>query len=477
MNEKDREFMQLAIEEAAHSEWGSETDPKVGAVVVKDGEFVDSAHRGEQAKGDHAEFTVLHKKIRSKDLTEGAILYTTLEPCTTRSHDKLPCAGWIVRKGIRRVVIGILDPNPNICGKGYWRLVDAGIEVEFFPFDLARQIIELNRPFIQEHQGGARVAPAFAREVSKWKNRSISPYVGLGWRDALSLQDCPNLREGWSLDQVVMRINEAEPFVLPKEYEPLYREFFQCYYEEKDFKDDNENLMLKRNPIAFSDKPSLVLEVTPTKYSLVQFYCNQIAPREADRGVLIADLVQGSLKAKFANSLCMQMVVVTSESKLLVTRRSPKVNKAYYPRTWSVSVEEQLSREDFENGPERAALSWASRLLREELGLHEDYYHPDNIRLLSVFLEADILNTAVCTYAELRIDAPELDAILQGLARTDYEFTEWTFLDLNRTDLLRQLFRPRKEYHPATGFRLLYTLLKRFGSPSDTELCEVIGRP
>lgn len=467
INEEDREFMQLAIEEAAKSKWGSETDPKVGAVVVKDGKLIGSAHRGQEAKGDHAEFTLLQKVLRSKELTAGATLYTTLEPCTTRKHDKLPCAKWIIQKGIRRVLIGILDPNPTICGRGYWQLVEANIEVEFFTSGLARQIIELNCQFIQQHRGRKCIASIFEQEIVKKKSSTITPYVGVGWRDALSLQDCPNLREGWPPSQVVIKIDETESFALPEEYGPAYEDFFKRCYEKKRFKDNNEKLMLRRNPTAFSDQPSLVLEVIPTKYSLVQFYCYIIALRP-ERDALINDFIRGSLRANFAHSLCMHMVVVTRDDKLLLTKRSQKVD--YHPGTWSASIEEQLSREDLESGSERVALSWASRLLKEELGLQQDSYHPDNLRLLSVFLEADILNTAVCVYAELRIDELELDIILRGRARTDYEFTEWAFLDVEKAKLLTELFHPRRQYHPTSGFRLLYTLLKRFGSPTTDDL-------
>ena len=115
----DIDFMNMAIEQAQKSKSDNEWDPKVGAVVVKDGNVVERAYRGETGRGHHAEFAALHVKARSEELLKGATLYTTLEPCTTRGHDKLPCTGWILRKKVKRVVIGILDPNPNICGRGY----------------------------------------------------------------------------------------------------------------------------------------------------------------------------------------------------------------------------------------------------------------------------------------------------------------------------------------------------------------------
>lgn len=126
--------------------------PKVGALVVRDGVVLGEAYRGEHHPGDHAEFTLLEKNLEGVSL-EGATLFTTLEPCTTgrdATKGKRPCADWIVDRRIARVVIGVLDPNETICGRGERRLVAAGIDVARFDPDLMREIEDLNREFTQE---------------------------------------------------------------------------------------------------------------------------------------------------------------------------------------------------------------------------------------------------------------------------------------------------------------------------------------
>ena len=122
--DEDRRFALMAVEEALRSVSEDERPhPKVGAVVALDTKLSD-------------------------ELVAGATVYTTLEPCTTRKHPKIPCAQRLVDRKIARVVIGMLDPNPDIRGLGDQMLSDANIEIQLFPRDLRAQVEEMNREFI-----------------------------------------------------------------------------------------------------------------------------------------------------------------------------------------------------------------------------------------------------------------------------------------------------------------------------------------
>lgn len=154
-HDADMKFMKLAVEEAARcvSEQGR-ISPKVGAVAAKGLELIGAAHRSEINPGEHAEFTLLEKKYPDVSFAH-ATLYTTLEPCTSRNHPKRPCVQWIIDSRVSRVVIGMLDPNENIRGKGVFALRDAGIQVDLFPRELMHELEGMNRQFIRsQRQGG-----------------------------------------------------------------------------------------------------------------------------------------------------------------------------------------------------------------------------------------------------------------------------------------------------------------------------------
>jgi pyrimidine deaminase RibD-like protein len=158
VNNGERAFMKMAIEQARKSiPEDDRAHPRVGVIVVKDGKVLAAAHRGEYP-GNHAEFVALEKKLGDETIV-GSTLYTTLEPCTTRNHPKIPCAERIRERKVARVVVGMLDPNPEIRGLGWNSLRDGGIAVETFPTDLMSEIEELNRDFTRQFKRQAKPVP------------------------------------------------------------------------------------------------------------------------------------------------------------------------------------------------------------------------------------------------------------------------------------------------------------------------------
>lgn len=142
-----RQWMRMAVDLGKRSiSEGDPTKPYVGAVVVQDGNVVGSGHRGMTAPGHHAEFGVLQGI--PPELLEGAVVFSTLEPCSNRNHPKIPCAHRLVDAKVSAVYVGIYDPNPTIYRQGWNILNKARILVRDFPADLRDEIAVDNTQFL-----------------------------------------------------------------------------------------------------------------------------------------------------------------------------------------------------------------------------------------------------------------------------------------------------------------------------------------
>ena len=123
----DLKFMRLALSLAQRGYGTTSTNPMVGAVLVKHGKIIGRGwHR--RAGLPHAEIEALHDAQRHGFSAKGATLYVTLEPCSTQGRTP-PCTDAIIAAGIKRVVVGAVDPNPKHAGKGFKILKHAGIAV------------------------------------------------------------------------------------------------------------------------------------------------------------------------------------------------------------------------------------------------------------------------------------------------------------------------------------------------------------
>ena len=156
--------MQLAIDEMKKSitelRKDGQTNPKVGAVLISPlGELLGTAYRGELREGDHAEYTLLDKKLRDKCIA-GSILFATLEPCANgaRNLPKIECAQRIVNARIKKVYVGIEDPDPKVARKGIKFLMESDVEVEMFDKDLQDIVEQGNKQFLKEATLRAQVA-------------------------------------------------------------------------------------------------------------------------------------------------------------------------------------------------------------------------------------------------------------------------------------------------------------------------------
>ena len=133
------DFMQRALDLAQEALGTTSPNPAVGAVIATDGEVVGEGYTLPPGQR-HAEIGALEQ---AGERAKGATLYTTLEPCCNFGRTP-PCTRSIISAGIARVHVGVIDPNPNVAGRGCAELEAAGIKVIV---ESERQATELYRAF------------------------------------------------------------------------------------------------------------------------------------------------------------------------------------------------------------------------------------------------------------------------------------------------------------------------------------------
>jgi len=124
MKKTDETFMRRALELAVKGQGRTSPNPVVGAVIVKSGKIVGEGYH-KRAGDAHAEIVAL-RKAGSK--ARGADLYITLEPCCHYGRTP-PCCDAIIKSGIKRVIVGLRDPNPLVSGRGIGILKNHKISV------------------------------------------------------------------------------------------------------------------------------------------------------------------------------------------------------------------------------------------------------------------------------------------------------------------------------------------------------------
>ncbi|WP_435627368.1 bifunctional diaminohydroxyphosphoribosylaminopyrimidine deaminase/5-amino-6-(5-phosphoribosylamino)uracil reductase RibD [Candidatus Ferrigenium straubiae] len=122
---QDSAWMAQALRLAERGLYSTSPNPRVGCVLVKDGDIVGTGWH-ERAGEPHAE---VHALREAGEAARGATAYVTLEPCSHHGRTP-PCAGALVEAGVARVAVAVQDPNHRVAGEGIAKLRAAGIAVE-----------------------------------------------------------------------------------------------------------------------------------------------------------------------------------------------------------------------------------------------------------------------------------------------------------------------------------------------------------
>lgn len=143
----DHAYMARALELARKGLYSTHPNPRVGCVIVRDGDVVGEGWHA-RAGEPHAE---VHALRQAGERARGATAYVTLEPCSHHGRTP-PCADALINAGVARVVAAMQDPNPQVSGNGLLRLMHAGIAVQSGVLEAEARV--LNAGFIKRMEHG-----------------------------------------------------------------------------------------------------------------------------------------------------------------------------------------------------------------------------------------------------------------------------------------------------------------------------------
>lgn len=193
----DHAHMAHALQLAARGLHTTSPNPRVGCVLVRDGQVVGEGWH-ERAGEPHAE---VHTLRQAGEAARGATAYVTLEPCSHYGRTP-PCAEALVKAGVARVIAAMQDPNPLVAGKGLSLLQSQGIAVASgLMSSEARELnvgfvsrMERNRPWVRAKVAASLdgrtalengvsqwiTSPAARRDGQQWRARACAILTGMG---------------------------------------------------------------------------------------------------------------------------------------------------------------------------------------------------------------------------------------------------------------------------------------------------------
>lgn len=146
-SDTDHFYMARAIQLAEKGLYSTQPNPRVGCVIVRDGQIVGEGYH-QKAGGAHAEVYALRQAAEN---AKDATAYVSLEPCSHQGKTP-PCADALINAGVKRVLCAMQDPNPLVSGQGLEKLRKAGIEISSGL--LQEEAKALNPGFIKRMQTG-----------------------------------------------------------------------------------------------------------------------------------------------------------------------------------------------------------------------------------------------------------------------------------------------------------------------------------
>jgi diaminohydroxyphosphoribosylaminopyrimidine deaminase / 5-amino-6-(5-phosphoribosylamino)uracil reductase len=238
MEENQEKYMQRCLQLAKLGEGHTAPNPMVGCVIVNDGKIIGEGFH-QLCGGPHAEVNAIYS-VKNERLLQYSTLYVNLEPCSYFGKTP-PCTDLIIEKKISRVIIGSVDPNPEVAGRGIKKLIDAGCSVlegvllnecqklnrRFFTFHLKKRpyiilkwaqtlngFVDIVRT-IEEHGKPVWITDEIAR-VAVHKQRSTEGAIFIGTETALKDNPSLTLRDWYGKQplRIATDLNNRLPYYL-----------------------------------------------------------------------------------------------------------------------------------------------------------------------------------------------------------------------------------------------------------------------
>ncbi|MCI7580301.1 MAG: bifunctional diaminohydroxyphosphoribosylaminopyrimidine deaminase/5-amino-6-(5-phosphoribosylamino)uracil reductase RibD [Prevotella sp.] len=248
----DKIYMRRCLQIAANGRQNARPNPMVGAVIVCNGRIIGEGYHVRCGEG-HAEVNAF-ASVRKADehLLPQSTIYVSLEPCSHYGKTP-PCADLIVSKGVKRVVVGCVDPFAEVSGRGIRKLRDAGIEVTVGVLeDECRKLNSRFMTFNEKHR--PYIILKWAQSLDGFIDKDFKPFTFStpftqmlshklrAENDAILVGHTTDLREKpsltvrawWGKNPMRLILDSRNPCfeeMAPKE--PLLPQLMECLYKRK----------------------------------------------------------------------------------------------------------------------------------------------------------------------------------------------------------------------------------------------------
>lgn len=306
----------------------------------------------------------------------------------------------------------------------------------------------------------------------------VKELTGYSWGYDKVLYMAKDIFCGWKPEDIVIDQVIATKFSFSDSKSEM-NEGYQEYCKTADY----ENIVSKGNnsprwmlanaqPNFSKTDKKIFLTLRETDWSLTSYVWNYFRNNMDKLQEAVKDAYGGN-GALYPNSLCMHLVIVTDDNKVILTKIA-NTKRNDYPTKWAATIGEQLEQEDFTDGSninKQFIRKWIQRAFSEEFGIEEQEYHTivddGSIAVLSINMEADIYNFSLMTVVQLHQKYDNFQEYLRKTIVKDKEFIFMEGLPIKKIPQLMAQYKTLEEmnevFHPSTFLRLFMCYIHYYG--------------